>query len=312
VGGGAVNAERVGRVRAFNRCYTQVIGILSESYLHTRWNVSEARVIFELARRGGVDTAILRRDLGLDSGYLSRIVARLQREGLVVCERSPLDGRRQILSLTAAGRKEFSQLDRRSSKDIRALLSQHPDRVQLRLLDAMDTIRAVLGPEVNRRAVVLRTPAAGDFGWVVARHGGLYAEEYGWNQSFEALVARIVADYLDTRELDREAAWIAEVAGEPAGCVFCVRRDDQTAQLRLLLVEPHARGLGVGSALAERCVAFARDAGYRQLVLWTNDVLVDARRLYERAGFQLVKEEAHHSFGADLVGQNWSLDLTPS
>jgi DNA-binding MarR family transcriptional regulator/GNAT superfamily N-acetyltransferase len=305
----AVSAERVWRVRAFNRFYTHVIGILNDAYVHTRWNVSEARVIYELAQRAGADTAILRRDLDIDSGYLSRIVSRFEKEGLVVCERSPLDGRRQILSLTAAGREEFVELDRRSSEDIRALLAQHPERVQLRLLGAMDAIQAVLESDADRRTVVLRPPAAGEFGWMVERHGALYADEHGWDQSFEALVARIVADYLDTHDSDREAAWIAEVAGEPAGCVLCVRRDDQTAQLRLLLVEPHARGLGIGSALVERCIGFARDAGYRQLMLWTNDVLADARRLYERAGFQLVEEEAHHSFGADLVGQNWSLDL---
>jgi DNA-binding MarR family transcriptional regulator/GNAT superfamily N-acetyltransferase len=308
----AVSAERVERVRAFNRFYTQMIGILNDAYLHTRWNLSEARVIYELARRGGVDTAILRRDLDIDSGYLSRIVTRFEKEGLVACERSPLDGRRQILSLTAAGREEFGQLDRRSCEDIRALLAQHPEPVQLRLLGAMDAIRAVLESGADRRTVVLRPPAAGEFGWVVERHGALYAEEYGWDPSFETLVARIVADYLDTHDADLEAAWIAEIAGVPAGCVLCVRRDDQTAHELHLLEEPRERRLVMGSALVERCIGFARDAGYRQLMLWTNDVLADARRLYERAGFQLVEEETHHSFGADLVGQNWRLDLVAS
>lgn len=311
----ATATDRVGQVRAFNRFYTRAIGILNDGYLRTRWNVSEARVIFELATNGPADTAGLRRDLGLDSGYLSRILARFEADGLVVRERSGADRRRQVVRLTPAGRKEFARLDRRSAKDIAALLARHSERAQRRLVGAMDAIREVLHGEGVPPEVVLRAPEAGEYGWVVERHGALYRAEYGWDASFEALVARIVADYLAEHDDTREGAWIAEAAGEPVGCVFCVRRDDEdgkddkTAQLRLLLVEPHARGLGVGTALVDRCITFARDSGYRRMVLWTNDVLVDACRIYARAGFTLVEEERHHSFGADLVGQYWSLDL---
>ena len=266
-------------------------------------------MIFELAVRNGADVATLRRDLGLDSGYLSRILTRLEDDGLVRRQRAPDDGRRQLVTLTAAGRKEFSRLNRRSAKEIDGLLARHPDRAQRRLLSAMDTIRQVLEPAEAAPAVRLRPPEPGEYGWVVERHGAIYAAEYGWDSSFEALVARIVADHLERHDPDREAAWIADVAGEPVGCIFCVERDPGVAQLRLLLVEPHARGLGVGTVLVDQCIGFAREAGYRELVLWTNDVLVDARRVYERAGFHLAEEESHHSFGADLVGQSWTLDL---
>lgn len=200
-------------------------------------------------------------------------------------------------------------LNRRSAKDIEVTLGRHSDRVQRRLLSAMGAIRRALDPDTKTADVVLRPPAAGEFGWVIERHGAVYAAEYGWDTSFEALVARIVADHLADHDPQREAAWVAEVAGEPAGCIFCVERDAATAQLRLLLVEPHARGLGVGAALVDQCIGFARDAGYGELVLWTNDVLADARRLYERAGFRLIEEEPHRSFGADLHSQTWSLDL---
>jgi len=303
----ASTAERVARVRAFNRMYTSAFGLLGGGYLDTRWNVSEARVIYELAARGGADAATLRKELGLDSGYLSRILTRLEDEGIVRLGRSDEDRRRQTVALTAEGRRAFGQLDRRSARDVEHLLSAQPEADQRRLVAAMDTITAVLDPPAG--AVTLRAPEAGDYGWVISRHGALYAEEYGWDDSFEALVARIVADFLAEHDPTAERAWIAEVAGAPAGCVFCVRRDATTAQLRLLLVEPSARGSGVGTQLVEACIAFARTAGYERMMLWTNDVLVDARRVYERAGFQLEEEERHHSFGADLVGQNWVLDL---
>jgi DNA-binding MarR family transcriptional regulator/GNAT superfamily N-acetyltransferase len=273
--------------------------------------VTEARVIFELAtREGAADVVGLRRDLDLDSGYLSRMLAHLEDEGVVRRQRSDTDGRRQLVTLTARGRKEFARLDRRSSKGIEGLLGSHTELAQRRVVAAMDTIRRVMDTTSGARPnVQLRPPAPGEYGWVVERHGAIYASEYGWDETFEALVARIVADHLGGRDPQRDAAWIAELDGDPVGCVFCVGRDASTAQLRLLLVEPHARGLGVGSMLVERCIAFARDAGYDRLVLWTNDVLVDARRVYERAGFQLVHEERHASFGADLVGQDWVLEL---
>jgi DNA-binding MarR family transcriptional regulator/GNAT superfamily N-acetyltransferase len=305
----ATTAGRVAQVRAFNRFYTGVIGVLNDRHLHTRWNLSEARVIFELATRGGADGRTLRRDLGLDSGYLSRMLSGFEARGLIRRERSQQDRRRQLVTLTPAGRKEFTRLNRRAANDIERLLAAHSDKDQRRVLHAMETIRDVLEQREAQPQILLRPPNVGEYGWVIERHGAIYSAEYGWDRSFEALVTTIVADYLRDHDSTREAAWIAEMSGEPVGCIFCLRRDDVTAQLRLLLVEPRARGVGAGSALIDQCVMFARDAGYRELVLWTNDVLVDARRLYERAGFQLIDEEPHHSFGANLVGQNWSLDL---
>jgi GNAT superfamily N-acetyltransferase len=220
-----------------------------------------------------------------------------------------VDARRQRASLTTQGRKQFRNLDRRSATEIRRLLRPLSEEEQRRLVAAMATIRRLLEPSVRPPAYVLRPPRAGDFGWVVHRHGVVYSQEYGWDQSFEALVARIVADYIDHRDTAREAAWIAEVDGEPAGCVFCVRKDDETAQLRLMLVERWARGMGVGTRLCQECIRFATSVGYDRMMLWTNDVLVDARRIYQRFGFTLGEEETHISFGQELVGQNWWLEL---
>jgi DNA-binding MarR family transcriptional regulator/GNAT superfamily N-acetyltransferase len=301
--------KRVDTVRAFNRSYTELIGVLEEGLLRTSYSLTEARVIFELAQRDAAEVADLRRELGIDAGYLSRILTRFQADGLVVRERSAADGRRQVIRLTDAGRGAFGTLDARSTGQIRELLAGLTDEEQRRLVNAMTVIREVVGQAPRADAYLLRPLRPGDLGWVVQRHGVRYAEEYGWDDSFEALVARIVADYVDNRDLRRENAWIAEVDGEPVGCVFCMRKDSTTAQLRLLLVEPRTRGTGIGSRLVEECVRFARRAGYREMTLWTNDVLAAARRIYQRAGFTLVEEQPHHSFGHDLVGQHWSLPL---
>jgi DNA-binding MarR family transcriptional regulator/GNAT superfamily N-acetyltransferase len=303
---------RVAAMRAFTRFYTAIMGVLAEGLLFTPYSVAEARIIFELAQRDEAGVADLRRELRIDAGYMSRIAARLESDGLVTRRRDTGDARRQVLALTDAGRVVFDDLDRRSSEQVAGLLSGLDEATQRAVVAAMDTVRAAFaGPTATQAApaVVLRPPRAGDFGWVVARHGALYAAEYGWDASFEALVARIVADYVDAGDTGRQAAWIAEVDGEPVGCVFCVARDDTTAQLRILLVEPTARGLGIGRRLVDECLRFARSAGYRSIVLWTNDVLVSARRIYEAAGFALVEEEPHHSFGRDLVGQYWARDL---
>jgi len=305
-----VDPGRVAALRAFTRCYTSVIGVLDEGLLHTPFSVTEARVIFELANREATDVAELRRELGVDAGYMSRITARLEAAGILTRQRSAVDARRQVAQLTERGREVYATLDARSSRQAAELLARLPDAVQQRVVAAMDTIRAVLGDErPSPRAVVLRPPAPGDHGWIVARHGALYAAEYGWDASFEGLVARIVGAFAEGHDPRREAAWIAEVDGERAGCVLCVAKDDTTAQLRLLLVEPDARGLGVGSRLVDECLRFAGRAGYRSIVLWTNDVLVSARRIYEAAGFALVEQEAHHSFGHDLMGQYWTREL---
>lgn len=304
--------QRVASVRAFNRFYTNVIGVLQEGLLRTPYSLAEARVIFELAQRPATDVAELRRTLDLDAGYASRMLARFEADGLVARERSAEDARRQVVSLTKRGRAAFRDLDRRSATEIRALLGERGEREQRRLIEAMGAIERILGEPSPERIPRLREPHPGELGWVVARHGALYAEEYGWDDSFEALVARVVADFAERRDSRSERAWIAEVDGRLAGCIFCVRKDERTAQLRLLLVEPHARGLGVGGALVAECIRFATEAGYERMTLWTNDVLHAARRVYERAGFELVDESPHHSFGHDLVGQTWSRPLGPA
>ena len=302
-------AGRVAAARAFNRFYTNLIGVLREGLLRSPYSLTEARVIFELAHGEATAVADLRRRLDIDAGYLSRILARFESDGLVTKERSSFDARRHVIRLTEQGRNAFHTLDERSAQEVRGLLSGLSDEEQRRLIGAMGVIQEILQQPARRTSFVLRPPGAGDFGWVVHRHGVVYADEYGWDETFEALVARIVADYVNDRDPQREAAWIAEVDGERAGSVFCTKKSDDVAQLRLLLVEPSARGMGIGTRLVEECIRFARRAGYERMMLWTNDVLKDARRIYERAGFELLQEEAHDSFGHHLVGQNWWLAL---
>jgi DNA-binding MarR family transcriptional regulator/GNAT superfamily N-acetyltransferase len=308
-----MTVDAVARVRAFNRFYTRVIGVLTDGLLRTPYSLTESRVIFELAQRGSAEVVQLRKDLGIDAGYLSRMLGRFEAAGLVTRVAAAGDARRQVVALTPAGRAVFDTLDTRSAGDVTALLAPLDDRSRARLLAAMSAVQGLLSDPAPGApaAVTLREPGPGDLGWVVARHGALYAAEYGWDASFEALVARVVADFAGHHDgAGRERAWIADLDGTPVGCVFCVRGpDDDTAKLRLLLVEPHARGYGVGARLVDACVAFAREAGYRRLTLWTNDVLVAARRLYERAGFTLAEREPHHSFGHDLVGEVWVRDL---
>jgi DNA-binding MarR family transcriptional regulator/GNAT superfamily N-acetyltransferase len=301
-------AERVAQVRAFNRFYTNAIGVLRGGLLSTPYSLTEARVIFELAQRDVTAVADLRRALDIDAGYLSRILARFEAARIARRERSRTDRRRQVIRLTAHGRSVFATLDARSTEETRGLLERLGYDDQRRLVGAMDAIRDVL-EHVHGGEPVLRALQPGDLGWVVERHGAIYAQEYGWDETFEALVARIVADYVDAHDPARERVWIAELDGSRVGCVFCVRKDDATAQLRLLLVEPSARGLGIGARLVDTCLDFARAAGYASITLWTNDVLVQARRLYERAGFELIEQEPHRSFGDDLVGQYWSRAL---
>lgn len=301
---------RVEDVGRFNRFFTRRIGVLGEGLLRSPYSLTEARVLFEVAHGEGLTASDLVRDLGLDPGYLSRILARLGQHGLVDRVPSEVDGRRRLLRLTAAGRKAFSELDQRSREEVSGMLQDIPDRDKRRLLDATRTIEEVLGEDSSTpEPFLLRRHEPGDMGWVVQRHGKLYAREYGWDERFEALVARIVADFLDGYDPDKERCWVAETNGNNVGCVFVVRESDEVAKLRLLLVEPEARGTGLGSRLVTECVNFARDRGYRKLVLWTNSVLTSARRIYEKQGFELVEEENHHSFGKDLVGQNWELEL---
>lgn len=300
--------DPVAAVRAFNRFYTRLIGLLEEGLVQSPWTLTEARVLFEIARRGASAVPDLRAELGLDAGYLSRILGRFESEGLLLRERSPEDARRQVVQLTDAGREAFGRLDEGAAAQIEALLAPLGEDQRRELVAAMERIQGLLSRS-RPAAPTLRSARPGDLGWVVARHGALYAREYGWDQRFEALVARIVADFAASYDPAREALWIAELQGEPAGCIFCARRSETVAQLRCLLVEPWARGAGVGSRLVDQCLRFAEDAGYEEIVLWTHDVLTDARRLYERAGFTLVEQGPHRAYGHDLVEQTWSKRL---
>ncbi|WP_440081876.1 bifunctional helix-turn-helix transcriptional regulator/GNAT family N-acetyltransferase [Streptosporangium sp. LJ11] len=304
--------RHVADVRAFNRFYTRLIGLLHQGVLDSSYSLTEVRVLFELDRAGRTETGDLRRLLGLDAGYLSRMLGRFEDEGLVVRERSAADARRQVVELTAEGRARFAGFDERAAEEVRELLAGVTDEDRGRLVASMATIEAILGraPKTDR-PYVIRPPRSGDLGWVVYRHGTLYGQEQGWGMDFEAMVARIVADYADGHDPRREAGWIAEVDGERAGCVFCVRKDDETAQLRMLLVEPSARGMGVGTRLVDECVRFARAAGYRRMVLWTRDVLVGARRIYQAAGFELVEKERGRGGpgGGEFVEEIWARDL---
>jgi DNA-binding MarR family transcriptional regulator/GNAT superfamily N-acetyltransferase len=304
--------DQIAAVRAFNRRYTGLIGVLQEGVFDTPYTLTEARLLYELgqarAPQEPAEVLELRHALDLDAGYLSRILSRFEADGLLIRERSAVDARRQTVRLTDRGAVASQELGERSNSQIRALLDGLPDEHRTRLVEAMGTIHKILDSTTSDLSI--RQPAAGDYGWVVECNGHLYHQEYGWDSSYEALVARIVADYLDNRDLKRENAWIAETRGARVGCVFCMRENDETARLRLLLVDPAARGLGLGTALVDECVGFARRVGYQRMVLWTNDVLTSARRIYQRAGFELVESAPHHSFGHDLVGQTWQLPLT--
>jgi DNA-binding MarR family transcriptional regulator/N-acetylglutamate synthase-like GNAT family acetyltransferase len=301
---------KIDAVRRFNRFFTRKIGVLREGLLHTPYSLTEARILFEIANRDEATASDLSRELGLDQGYLSRILAGLEHRGLIEKTPSETDARKRILSLTPEGADAFSLLDARSREEVAEMLKELSEGEQERLLEAMRTVEGILGRGFKfSEPFFLRTHEPGDMGWVAQRHGELYFREYGWDERFEALVARIVADFVDNFDAAKERCWIAEMEGERVGCVFCVKESDTVAKLRLLLVEPKARGLGLGSRLVEECIRFARSRGYEKLTLWTNSVLDAARHIYEERGFKLVEEEEHHSFGKDLVGQNWELKL---
>ncbi|MFE0086893.1 GNAT family N-acetyltransferase [Streptomyces sp. NPDC058992] len=303
-------------IRAFNRFYTNLIGALDYGkHLYTPYTLTESRVLYELAHAPRTDAADLRLELSLDAGYLSRLLGKFERDGLVERAPSEEDSRRQRITLTPRGREATALLDERSREAVGRLLADVPAVEQPRLTEAMRTVRDILGevrPDRQGRGEgpMLRDPAPGELGWIVQRHGALYAAEYGWNADFEGLVARIVADFAQDHDPHLERVWIAELEGRPVGSVMCVRDEaPATARLRLLLVEPEARGHRLGERLVGAVVDFARDVGYRELVLWTNDVLTAARSIYQRAGFTLVAEQPHRSYGADLVGQDWRLPL---
>ena len=295
-------------VRRFNRFYTRRVGALREGLLGSAYPLPEARVLYELGERGESSATELGRDLDLDLGYLSRLLQGLKRRGLVQGRAAVEDARRSVLSLTARGRKAYELLDARSREEVGALLQELGKAERERLVQAMSRIESILEKRGSGK-LTLRSHRPGDMGWVVSRHGALYAEEYGWDERFEALVAGIVEKFINEFDAGRERCWIAELDGQPVGSVFLVRENRTTAKLRLLIVEPEARGRGVGRRLVEECIAFARAKGYRKLVLWTQSNLAAARAIYRAAGFRRVKREPHSSFGARLVGEYWELAL---
>ncbi len=302
--------HRVAAVRRFNRFYTKQIGLLQEHLWHSPFSLTEARVVYELAQHTETTATALGGALDLDAGYLSRILRAFQKRGIVQKQRSKTDGRQTLLRLSVRGQDVFSKLNADSHHDIGALLHALPSDAQSGLVDAMQAIEDLLGaPPARTAPYILRPHRPGDMGWVVERHGALYAQEYDWDQTFEALVAEIVARFIHRFDPQRERCWIAEKNGANVGSVFLVKKSSTVGQLRLLLVEPSARGLGIGGRLVDECTRFARQVGYRKIVLWTNSVLHAARRIYEHAGYRLTAEEPHHSFGQDLIGQTWELTL---
>ena len=300
--------QRIAAVRRFSRFYTRVIGALREGLLQSRFSLAEARVLYELAHRNELTATDLGRDLEMDAGYLSRMLQAFERDGLLARSASGTDRRQNLLSLTAAGAEAFAPLDARSRAELGALLAGLSEPAQADLIAAMQRIEALLG--TSRPATwLLRQHRPGDMGWVIARHGALYADEYAFDHRFEALVAQVAGGFLAEHDPARERCWIAERDGVNVGSVFLVRKSDEMAKLRLLIVEPTARGLGIGRRLVAECIAFARQAGYRSITLWTNDILLAARAIYQQAGFRLVASSPHCDFGPRCVGEDWELTL---
>jgi DNA-binding MarR family transcriptional regulator/GNAT superfamily N-acetyltransferase len=302
---------RAEAVREFNRFYTRRIGVLGDAHLGSRFSLTEVRVLYELAHRERLTAAEIANVLSLDRGYLSRTLRSFKRRGLITTTPSDADRRATFLGLTAAGRRAFAPLDQRARQLIGGLLEPLSDGQQLRVLDAMKTIRRTLDDHsaAGTDAFVRRAHRPGDMGWVVQRHGELYSREYGWDERFEAIVAHVVADFIDNFDASRERCWIAERGGERVGSIFIVAKSKTTAKLRLLLVEPSARGMGIGERLVDEVIAFGRQAGYKRILLWTQSDLVSARRIYAAKGFTLVGEESHELFGSNLTAETWELKL---
>jgi len=306
----APNKHLIDAVRAFNRFYTRQIGLLDEGLLQSAFSLTEARVLYELAHRDGLTATDLERDLGLDAGYVSRLLKKFERDDLISRSTLVSDARQSSIALTPAGRNAFAPLNKGSHDQVAALLDRLPASEQDRLVKSMRTVQALLDESAEPKIPYLLRPLQiGDIGWITGRQGLLYAQDYGWDETYEALVAEILAAFVKSFDPKWERSWIAERDGEVVGSVFVVRKSPEVAKLRLLYVEPSARGLGIGARLVDECIAFARAKGYKTLTLWTNDILGSARRIYQAAGFKLIDEERHHSFGKDLVGQTWDLDL---
>jgi len=301
---------RVASVRGFNRFYTKQIGLLRNGYLQSVFSLSQVRVLYELAHRPGLTATDLARELELDPGYLSRILLGFSKRSFLVRKPSESDARQRHLALSPKGNRVFAQLDLKTQAEIEGMLARLSPGEQTRLIEAMQTIQRLLAAQPETKTpYLLRLHQPGDMGWVIHRHGALYAQEFGWDERFEALVAEIAAKFIHKFDPKRERCWIAEKDGGIAGSVFLVRESEKVARLRLLLVEPSARGLGIGNRLVEECTRFARQAGYKKITLWTQSILHAARHIYKKAGYRLVKQERHREFGYDLVGETWDLNL---
>jgi DNA-binding MarR family transcriptional regulator/GNAT superfamily N-acetyltransferase len=308
--------DRIAAVRSFNRFYTRQIGVLRKNFLDSPYSLAEARVLYEIASRRSPTASDVARALDLDAGYLSRLLRQFERRGLIQRKTSPRDARQSHLSLTPRGRHAYAPLERRSQRDTATMIERLPATAQSRLIAAMQTIHSLLDgdgaappPQSAGATYTLRAPMPGDFGWIVRRHAELYAREYGWTEPFEGLCAQIVADFANGYDAKRERCWIAEMDSEPVGCIFLVKDSARVARVRLLLVDPKARGLRLGARLVDECVRFARRAGYKKITLWTHSVLAAARHIYQKAGFRLTGTEQHNSWGRPVTSEFWDLDL---
>lgn len=304
-------SQSTAAVRRFNRFYTRQLGLLRRTYLDSPYSLGEMRVLYEIAHGNAPTASDIARTLDLDAGYLSRLLRNFEKRGLISRKTSAKDARQSHLTLTARGQKMFAPHERRSQRDVATMLGKLPDGEQAQLVAAMATIESLLGetPAEMTRNYTLRAPRHGDFGWIVSRHAELYAQEYGWGSPFEGLCAQIVADFVNNYDAKRERCWIAEMNGENIGCVMLVKDPDNVARIRLLLVDPKARGLGLGHRLVDECVAFARKCGYRKVTLWTHSVLSAARHVYEKAGFKLMGTDTHKSWGVPVTSEFWDLEL---
>jgi DNA-binding MarR family transcriptional regulator/GNAT superfamily N-acetyltransferase len=305
---------RVAAVRRFNRFYTRQLGVLRKTYLDSPYSLGEARLLYEIAQRGSPTASEIVRALDLDAGYLSRTLRNFEKRGLIQRKVSARDTRQSHIALSASGLKAFAPLDRRSQRDAGATLEKLKPEEQARLVAAMSTIETLLDNQAEARptkasVVKLRAPVPGDFGWIVKRHAELYAQEYGWGAPFEGVCAQIVADFVNKHDRKRERCWIAEIDGERAGTIMLVKDSAKVARIRLLLLEPSARGIGLGARLVDECISFARRAGYQKITLWTHSVLTAARHIYQKAGFKLMRTERHRSWGRPVVSEFWDLDL---
>ena len=306
----AVDERNIAAMRRFSRFYTRQVGLLQDGILRTRFSLTEARVLYELAHRNKPNASEIATELGLDHGYLSRILSDFEKAGLVVRTRSADDGRQFLLALTAKGRMAFAPIDQGSQEQVRGILEKLVPADRQRVVGAMGMIEQLIeGAPAGKPAYTLRTHRPGDMGWVVERHGVLYGQEYGWDARIEALTAEIVGNFLKNFDPKRERCWIAEIDGTPVGSVFLVRDSDEVARLRLLIVDPGARGLGIGKRLVDECISFARKAGYKKITLWTHGVLTAARAIYQRAGFQLTEQWVHDDFGKPEPSETWELTL---